>query len=775
MTLRGAPPDARGAEPGAAEVQAIVRGTHGAAFDVLGPHAFAGPGGKPAIAVRAFLPGATAAVVRRGRGRTPMERVHADGFFVATFPETAKPFAYKLEITFGHDSGPLTVVRDDPYRFGPILTSFDLHLFNEGTHVELYDRLGAHARAHERVAGVTFAVWAPNARRVSVVANFNRWDGSAHPMRLRAEAGIWELFVPGLGPGEVYKYEILTAEGALVTKADPFGQFMERRPDTASIVVSEQRRPWNDTAWVRRRPRAQALDRPLAIYEVHAGSWRRVPDAGAGAAAGDPSQRSGRFPTWKELAETLVPYVADLGFTHIELMPVTEHPLDASWGYQTVGYFAPSARFGPPDEFRAFVDAAHAAGIGVLLDWVPAHFPKDAHGLGAFDGTHLYEHADPRKGHHPDWGTAIFNYGRPQVAEFLLSSALYWFERFHVDGLRVDAVASMLYLDYSRKEGEWVPNRLGGRENLEAIEFLKRFNALVHERFPGALTAAEESTSWPGVSRPVHLGGLGFDLKWNMGWMHDTLEYMALDPLFRRNNHAKMTFSLYYAWNENYLLPLSHDEVVHGKYALLSKMPGDVVKRFANLRALYASMYAHPGKKLLFMGAEFGQWREWHEDRQLDWHLLDDIETGPWHRGLLAFVRALNQTYRATPALHEIDFHWSGFAWIDFRDVEQSVLVYLRRGRDPRAFLVVAANYTPVARPGYRVGVPAAESYEEILNSDAAEWGGTGTGNPGRLIPEAVEWQGQPQSLVLTLPPVGVIYLRPHAPAALPPQTGATT
>jgi 1,4-alpha-glucan branching enzyme len=737
------------------DVQRLLRGEHGEPFAVLGPHVVTGAGGRGAMAIRAFVPGAIAMKVKRGRGATAMERVHEGGLFEAVFEGEERAPAYKLEITLPAGDKPVTVVRDDPYRFGPILTSFDLHLFAEGTHVELYDRMGAHARAHERAAGVAFAVWAPGAARVSVVGNFNRWDGRAHPMRLRPEAGVWELFVPGLGPGEVYKYEILAPDGTRRVKADPLGRFMERRPDTASIVVSEKTRPWNDTAWVRRRARAQAKDQPISIYEVHPGSWKRGPVEDVEAEPG------GRFLSWAEMAAELVPYVADLGFTHLELMPVTEHPLDQSWGYQTVGYFAPTSRFGTPDDFRAFIDAAHAAGLGVLLDWAPAHFPKDAHGLAVFDGTHLYEHADPRKGQHPDWGTSIFNYGRPEVAEFLHSSALYWLDRFHIDGLRVDAVASMLYLDYSRKEGEWVPNRFGGRENLEAIEFVKKFNALVHERFPGALTFAEESTSWPGVSRPVHLGGLGFDHKWNLGWMHDTLEYMRQDPIYRRFHHSKMTFSLYYAWNENYLLPLSHDEVVHGKYSLLNKMSGDAWKKFANLRALYASMYAHPGKKLLFMGGEFGQWREWSEARGLDWHLLGDPETGRFHQGVLAFVRELNRTLRAHPALHQIDDHWDGFEWIDYADVEQSVLAYARHAKDRRSHVVAVANYTPIPRPSYRVGVPVAGAYAEILNSDARAWGGSGVSNPSPLTTEPIEWQGQKQSLVLTLPPLSVLYLAP--------------
>ena len=736
-----------------AEASRLARGEHGEPFAALGPHVVPGEDGRAALEIRAFVPGARAVRVRKGRGATAMTRLHEAGVFEAVFPGVERAFAYKLELEL--EGGP-TVVRDDPYRFGPVLTSFDLHLLAEGTHLDLHHKLGAQARAHERAPGVAFAVWAPTARRVSVVGNFNRWEGRAHPMRLREEAGVWELFVPGLGPGEVYKYEILGADGSIRTKADPVGRFMERRPDTASIVVSEKTRPWKDSAWVRRRARAQALDKPMSIYEVHPGSWRRGP-----VLPREDEDPAGRFLDWDELAESLIPYVADLGFTHLELLPMTEHPLDASWGYQTVGYFAPTSRFGTPDQFRAFVDRAHAAGLGVLLDWAPAHFPRDAHGLAQFDGTFLYEHADPRKGQHPDWGTSIFNYGRPQVAQFLLSSALYWLEEFHIDGLRVDAVASMLYLDYSRKEGEWVPNRFGGRENLEAIEFLKRFNAQLHERFPGALTFAEESTSWPGVSRPLHLGGLGFDLKWNLGWMHDTLEYLKQDPVYRRFHHAKMTFSLYYAWNENYLLPLSHDEVVHGKYSLLNKMSGDVPRKFANLRALYASMYAHPGKKLLFMGGEFGQWREWSEARALDWHLLDDPQYGGLHQGVTALVRELNRLHGALPALHEIDFHWDGFEWIDYADIEQSVLAYVRWSKKRASHVVVVANWTPVPREGYRIGVPAAGTYREILNSDALAWGGTGAGNPAPLQAEPIEWQGQAQSIVLTLPPLSVVFLEP--------------
>ncbi len=755
-----------------ADVLAIERGIHGRPFDVLGPHFYAGAdgskvgtageGGKGGLAIRAFLPGAVAARIRRGTKSTEMSRLTDTGFFEAVFPRITKVFSYRFEIEFPGETGTAAVVREDPYRFEPLLSEFDLHLLAEGTHYELHRKLGAHARPHAKTNGVSFAVWAPNARRVSVVGNFNRWNGRAHPMRLHPKAGVWELFVPGLGPGEVYKYEILTlASDEPILKADPVGQFMEVRPDTASIVVSEGNYAWGDGAWIQGRAATQAHDRPLSIYEVHVGSWRRRAPHASESPPGEGQE--GHWLTWRELAHTLVPWAAGLGYTHLELLPITEHPFDGSWGYQTVGYFAPSSRFGTPDDFRHFVDAAHQAGLGVILDWVPAHFPKDAHGLGWFDGTHLYEHADPRKGHHPDWQTYIFNFNRPEVCAFLLASALYWVEEFHIDGLRVDAVASMLYLDYSRKEGVWVPNRFGGRAHLAAAEVLRRVNALGHERVPGVLTFAEESTNWPGVSRAVHLGGLGFDYKWNMGWMHDTLEYMRLDPVFRRFHHGKLTFSLYYAWSENYLLPLSHDEVVHGKYSLLTKMPGDVWKRFANLRALHAAMIAHPGKKLVFMGAEFGQWREWHHDRQLDWWLLDDPETGPGHRGLIELVRALHTVYRSEPALHEVDAHWDGFEWLDFRDVEQSVIAFVRHAKNRERALVVVANFTPLPRHGYRIGVPQATSYREILNSDAPQFGGSGVGNPGPLVSEAVPCHGQGQSLLLSLPPLGVLFLTPDS------------
>jgi len=647
--------------------------------------------------------------------------------------------------------------------------------FTRGEHGRLWEILGAHPTTHEGARGVRFALWAPNARSVAVIGSFNSWRAAAHPMTQRERFGVWEAFVPGVEPGALYKFHVVGWQGLDGAKCDPVGFYAELRPNTASVVAPLEGYRWDDADWMRDRAGRHALDRPLLIYEVHPGSWRRgtsgaIPDATVAPVGGEPratadngtfpesgegaAAEEDRFLTWRELADQLIPYVRDLGYTHIELMPVTEHPLDQSWGYQTIGYFAPTSRFGTADDFRAFVDRAHRAGLGVILDWVPAHFPRDAHGLAFFDGTHLYEHADPRQGAHQEWGTLIFNYGRPQVSDFLLSSAAYWIEQFHVDGLRVDAVASMLYLNYARKEGEWVPNAHGGVENLEAVEFLRAMNTMVHERYAGVLTFAEESTSWPGVTRGIHLGGLGFDMKWNLGWMHDNLDYLKLDPVFRRNHQDRITFSIWYAWQERWLLPLSHDEVVHGKASLVSKMPGDRWKRFATHRLLLAHMAAHPGKKLLFMGAEIAQWREWSEARALDWELLDH----PPHAGVQRLVRALNGRVASLPPLHERDFETDGFQWVDFRDVEQSVLAYVRFARDRSDFVVAVNNYTPVVRGDYRIGVPAAGRYLESINTDADEFGGSGVRNAA-LEAEPVEWHGFPQSVVLTLPPLGAVWL----------------
>src|SRR5271157_3873808 len=701
------------------EVESILNAEHSDPFHILGAHLVEWEE-KPAIAVRAYLPGAKEVWVLRESEAFPAQLIHADGFFEAVFPNEAQAFRYRLRANYGDGN---EVEFEDPYRFPSTLSEFDLYLLGEGTHHKSYEKLGAHLTEVEGVPGVAFAVWAPNAQRVSVVGNFNNWNGRRHTMRVRGGSGIWELFIPGLVEGEVYKYEIKGHNDYVGLKADPFAFFAELRPNNASVVRDINNYTWHDQAWMEARSQRQSLKSPLAIYEVHLGSWRR----GEG----------NRMLSYRELAEQLVDYVREMGFTHIELLPVMEHPLDESWGYQTVGYFAPTSRHGTPQDFMYFVDYCHQHGIGVILDWVPAHFPADAHGLAYFDGTHLYEHDDPRLREHPDWGTRIFNYGRSEVRNFLWASALFWLEKYHVDGLRVDAVASMLYLDYSRKPGEWVPNAFGGRENLEAISFVKRFNELTHQQHPGTLTIAEESTSWPMVSRPSYVGGLGFSLKWNMGWMHDMLRYFSHDPIFRRYHHSNLTFSLLYAFSENFVLVVSHDEVVHGKRSLLSKMPGDYWQQFANLRALYAFLYAHPGKKMLFMGAELGQWIEWNPAQSLDWNLL---EYEP-HRKLQGLVAQLNQLYRAEPALHQIDFEYTGFEWIDYRDADHSVIAFLRKGQTPGDHLVVICNFTPVVQQGYRVGVPEACFYREILNTDDAQFGGSGVINATGRQAIPLAWQ----------------------------------
>lgn len=631
------------------------------------------------------------------------------------------------------------------YPFPQILTDFDLHLIGEGTHYKKYEKLGAHLREVNGVKGVHFAVWAPNAEDVSVVGDFNNWDGSHYKMWMLGTSGIWEIFVPRLSEGEVYKFAVQTKSGETLEKADPYAFYSEIRPKSASIVYNIDGYAWNDGKWVAERGHLNSLDAPMSIYEVHLGSWMKVPEEG------------NRYLTYRELAKKLAGYVKDMGYTHIQLMPVTEHPLDASWGYQTIGYFAPTSRFGTPKDFMSFVDYLHQNDIGVILDWVPAHFPKDGHGLARFDGTCLYEHEDPRKGEHQDWGTLIFNYGRNEVRNYLISNALFWLDKYHIDGLRVDAVASVIYLDYSRQPGEWIPNQYGGNENLEAIDFIKRFNEVVHSTHPGVLTIAEESTAWPAVSRPTYLGGLGFSLKWNMGWMHDTLQYFSKDPSHRKYHQENLTFSLLYAFHENFILVLSHDEVVHGKRALLDKMPGDLPQRFANLRALYGYMYGHPGKKLLFMGGEFGQWHEWNHDESLHWHLL---QYEP-HQGLKRYVRDLNRFYISEPALYEVDFEYKGFEWIDFHDADNSIISFIRRGRDPGNFLVLAYNFTPVPRKDYRVGVPRGVFYKEVMNSDSESYWGGNVGNLGGVKAEDIPWHGQPFSLNMTLPPLSMIVMKP--------------
>jgi 1,4-alpha-glucan branching enzyme len=718
------------------QVEAIVGGTHGDSFAVLGMHP-----GSAGIYVRAFLPWAEAmAVVDTASGAVAAEaeRIHPAGFFVASLPERRAAFPYRLRAT----SGGQTHEFEDIYRFPPILGELDLYLLAEGNHLASWQKLGAHPVTHEGVAGVGFAVWAPNARRVSVVGNFNDWDGRRMPMRKHPGAGLWEIFVPGLGAGQCYKYELLGPSGELLPlKADPYAQQAEPPPGTASIIPAPPRHGWRDAGWMAERWRRNERDAPISIYEVHLGSWRRNLAEG------------GRYLSYRELAEQLVPYVADLGFTHIEVLPVTEYPFDGSWGYQPIALFAPTSRHGAPDDFRAFVDACHNAGLGLWLDWVPGHFPTDSHGLAHFDGTALYEHADPRQGFQRDWNTLVFNFGRREVANYLLSSALYWLREYHIDGIRVDAVASMLYLDYSRREGEWVPNVHGGRENLEAIDFLRRMNELVFRDGHGATTAAEESTAWPMVSRPIYVGGLGFGFKWNMGWMHDTLGYISRGPIHRKYHHNDLTFGLLYAFQENFVLPLSHDEVVHGKGSLFGKMPGDRWQKFANLRAYLAFMWTHPGKKLLFMGGEFAQEREWNHDIGLDWQLLDD----PFHAGVQRLVRDLNRLYTGAPALHALDCEPDGFAWIDAVNANESVVSYLRRSRDPHALCVVVCNFTPVPRRDYRIGVPLPGRYIERINTDAEVYGGGGVGNSGEVESEPEPMHGHGQSLRLQLPPLGVL------------------
>jgi 1,4-alpha-glucan branching enzyme len=687
--------------------------------------------------VRSFQPDADGVRLETAGGAEPMLRVHKAGVF--EWRGASEPrLPYRLLV----DRGGREHAQFDAYAFAPQPSSHDLYLFSEGRNYQSYRLLGGHVEEREGVRGARFRVWAPNAERVSVVGDFNGWDGRAHAMASLGASGVWELFVPGLDPGALYKFELRNRDsGAVLVKSDPFAQRFELRPATAAMLVDPPSHVWADGEWMERRARTDWLRAPMAVYEVHPGSWRQHADGG--------------FYGYRDLARELVPYVADMGYTHIELMPVTEHPLDESWGYQTTGYFAATSRFGAPDDLRFFIDTCHQAGIGVILDWVPGHFPQDAWALSHYDGTALYEHEDPRLGMHPDWGTHVFNYGRREVKSFLLSSAYFWLREFHIDGLRVDAVASMLYLDYSRREGQWIPNRYGGRENLEAIDFLRQMNVMVHEEFPGALTIAEESTAWPMVSRPTYLGGLGFSMKWNMGWMNDTLAYFGHDPIHRRFHHDKLTFGQLYAYSENFVLPLSHDEVVHGKRSLLDKMPGDVWQKFANMRLLLTYQATFPGKKLGFMGGEIAQWVEWRSNRPLDWGLLDY----PCHAGMQQLVRDLNRLYGALPALHQQDFDTAGFSWIDCHDADQSVISFLRWARDG-SFVVVVLNFTPVPRQAYRLGVPAAGSYAEVLNSDSAFYGGSNLGNGSGIIALPRAWMGRPASIEITLPPLAGVILQ---------------
>jgi 1,4-alpha-glucan branching enzyme len=733
------------------EVAAILHGAHADPFRVLGPH-LAGDD----LVIRVFRPEAKAVevVAANDHGQVfPAERLHVEGLYQATVPNESRDFSYLIKVTTFEGS---EQTLRDPYSYGPIMGEVDLHLFAEGNHKRLYDRFGAHLREIGGEQGVYFAVWAPNAARVSVVGDFNFWDGRVHPMRRLVPAGVWEIFIPGIKEGAHYKYEIKTQTGVLLLKSDPFGFFSQHGKETSSMVFDLERYKWSDQQWMEERTKKEMHRQPLSIYEVHLGSWQRKVEEG------------GRSLSYLEFAHTLLPYVIEMGFTHIELLPIAEHPFEGSWGYQVTNYYAPTSRFGNPDELRHFIDACHRAGIGVIMDWVPAHFPKDAHALAEFDGTDLYEHADPRQGEHQDWGTLIFNFGRNEVRNFLTANALFWLDKYHIDGLRVDAVASMLYLDYSRQPGQWIPNVFGGRENLDAVFFLKQTNEWCYEQFPGVMTIAEESTAWPGVSRPTYLGGLGFGFKWNMGWMHDFLNYMALDPIYRRFNHNNITFSIMYAWSEHFILVLSHDEVVHGKGSLINKMPGDEWQKFANLRMFFAWMWGHPGKKLLFMGGEFGQYREWNHDRSLDW----DLTNLPRHDGLRRLVQHLNYVYRSEPALWDRDDSYESFEWIDFHDSENSVVSFLRRSQQDE-IIVFAVNATPVPRHNYRLGLPNDGFYREIINTDSETYGGSNVGNLGGLEAEAVEWQGRPHSIKVNLPPLAVVAFKREAATSAAPEGGA--
>ena len=714
-----------------ADLVAIIESRHHDPFAILGLHA-----DTDTTLVRVFIPGARHVSI--DDAGIALQRVPGSDVFEWR-GNSSLPERYRLiwEDRDGHSHS-----AHDPYCFAPQLSDFDLHLFSEGKHWHAHRFLGAHYHVADGVPGILFATWAPNAERVSVAGDFNHWDGRAHPMRIRGGTGVWELFIPDLAPGALYKFEIRNRDsGEILLKADPYGRHFEVRPSTASIVDTPSTYTWRDKDWITRRAQADWLHAPFSVYEVHLGSWRRSPDGG--------------FLNYCELAESLVEYVSAQGFTHIELLPVTEHPLDASWGYQAIGNYAPTSRHGTPDEFRYFVDLCHQHDIGVLLDWVPAHFPKDAHGLARFDGSALYEHEDPRRGEHRDWGTLIYNYGRNEVKNYLLSNALYWLEEFHIDGLRVDAVASMLYLDYSREHGDWLPNIYGGNENLEAIDFLRELNTVTHSQHPGTLMIAEESTSWPQVTRPTWLGGLGFSMKWNMGWMHDTLVFMSKDPVHRHFHHDQLTFGLLYAFTENFVVPFSHDEVVHGKRSMLDKMPGDSWQRFANLRLLYTYMFTYPGKKLLFMGNEFAQGREWDHAVELDWDLLNY----PQHLGIQSLVRDLNHLHRAQAPLHHLDFDYHGFEWIDCHDADQSVLSYLRCKGDE--LIVVALNFTPVPRTDYRIGVPRPGYYRVLLNSDSSYYDGSNLPSEGALA-EATPWMGRPYSLRITLPPLAGLVMKPE-------------
>ncbi|MDP4092299.1 MAG: 1,4-alpha-glucan branching protein GlgB [Bacillota bacterium] len=727
------------------ELYKLINGEHPDPYSILGIHRLEEcKDGETLFAIRAYIPNAKEmyAVSLEDDGRYEMEKVHESGFFEALVNNRCNFFKYKYEV---HDYLDNCFDLYDPYCFLPVISDFDMHLFNEGNHHKIYEKLGAHIMNNDGIDGTLFAVWAPCAKRVSVIGDFNQWDGRRHQMRCLGSSGIWEIFIPGVMQNDVYKYEIKTCKNELYKKSDPYAFYSELRPSTASIVYDLNNYDWNDDSWMNGRNNSGSFDKPVSIYEVHLGSWQRV------------TEEDNRFLTYREFADKLVDYVSDMNYTHIELLPIAEHPFDGSWGYQLTGYYSITSRYGKPEDFMYLVDRCHQKGIGIIMDWVPAHFPKDGHGLARFDGTALYEHEDPRQGEHPDWGTHIFNFGRNEVRNFLVSNAVFWFENYHIDGLRVDAVASMLYLDYGKKDGEWLPNKWGGKENVEAIDFLKQLNTTVFNYCPGAMMIAEESTSWALVSKPPYVGGLGFSFKWNMGWMNDYLRYVSMDPIYRKYHHNNLTFSIMYAFSENFILVLSHDEVVHGKCSMINKMPGDYWQKFAGLRATYGYMYGHPGKKLLFMGGEFGQFIEWDYKRSLDWHLLDyDM-----HKKLQQYVKDLNTLYKNEKALFEVDFSYDGFEWIDCNDSDHSVISFIRKAKDCRDMLVFVCNFTPMVYEDYRIGVPYDLKYDEILNSDSELYGGSNIGNLGGVHAEQYEFHGRPYSVRLRIPPFGCLVLKP--------------
>ncbi len=736
------------------EVYKIINAESHDPYSVLGMHPVRGKTPESnSLAIRAFLPNADSVAVidalsalltdTSSSCRYEMEKIHESGFFEVIIKGKTDFFTYTYEVT---DKSGAVYTTYDPYSFLPQLTDFDLHLFNEGNHHKIYEKLGSHLISVNDIAGALFCVWAPSAQRVSVIGQFNQWDGRRHQMRCIGGSGVWEIFIPGICNNDIYKFELKTPGGEIYVKADPYAFFSEQSPGNASIVANLGGFQWNDEDWIKSRSTSNTLEKPVSIYELHAGSWSRNPE------------NPGHFLTYRELAEKLIKYVKEMGYTHIEFMPLAEHPFDGSWGYQVTGYYSITSRYGRPQDFMYLVDECHRNGIGVIVDWVPAHFPKDGHGLARFDGTALYEHWDPKQGEHPDWGTHIFNFDRHEVKNFLVSNAVFWFETYHIDGLRVDAVASMLFLDYGKKQGEWIPNKWGGKENLGAIDFLRQLNTTVYNYFPGIMMIAEESTSWPMVSKPPYTGGLGFSFKWNMGWMNDYLRYISMDSVFRKYHHDKITFSLMYAMSENFILVLSHDEVVHGKCSMINKMPGDYWQKFAGLRASYGYMYGHPGKKLLFMGGEFGQFIEWNHNQSLDWHLLEH----DMHRKLQSFVKDLNRLYTTEKAFYEVDYSYDGFEWIDCNDNEHSIVSFLRKGRDFHEMLLFICNFTPVAHESYRIGVPFGCHYREVLNSDSEIYGGSNVGNLGGMDARQEESHGRPYSLLMRIPPLGVVVLKPE-------------